>query len=420
MGTIELKLDASKHIIDICAELQNAGYETYVVGGAVRDFLINKVPKDYDLSTSATPDDIRRVFGRKRARLIGRRFRLVHLRHGTEIIEISTFRKIPSKIAQDVRIKHKLGNAPDNMIFCDNEFGTSEEDAWRRDFTINALFYDPVARKLVDHTGQGVDDVKNRLVRAIGNPAVRFEEDPVRILRALKFAGQCDMTLEAETEKALIKAVPLIRLAAPSRLTLELEKILKNPYSHKILSMFRKYGFLEYFLPELNAQWDSPAGEEVIKFLEIRNSRIATGKYRDSISVGLVLTMLPLIEKTYGALDSGAKWFANRSRAEFSEEVYYMIKDFYAPHALIKALLFSAQRTFVLLPELLNEDYIKKASNKPGYPHAREVMLVINQARGLNKSLENILPEKEEVHAAQNHKKRPRRRKHRPPHKPKE
>ncbi len=392
MGTVDLNLDIAKHIVDICNELQTAGYETYIVGGAVRDFLLNKIPKDYDLSTSATPDEIRRVFGRRRARIIGRRFKLVHLHNGKEIIEVSTFRKIPSKQDQDVKIKHKLGDVPQNMIFSDNEFGNSEEDAQRRDFTINALFYDPVARQLVDHTGQGLDDIKNRLVRAIGDPEVRFEEDPVRLLRALKFAGQCDMKLEPETEKALRKTLPLIRLAAPSRLTLELEKILKNPCGHKILSLFRDYGFLEYFLPNLDKYWDSKEGSQIMNMLELRNSRVTGGAYRDSISVAITLSVLPFVEKVYGQVTPGERWYTSSNRNAFADEIFYLIKDFYSPHALIKALIYSAQRTILLLSDLLDEERRGRALNKSGYLHAREVMIILNQLRNYDQNLENELP----------------------------
>ena len=138
----------AEHIAAIVAELQNAGYETYIVGGAVRDFLLERQPKDYDLSTSATPEQIRKVFAKRRVLIIGRRFRLVHLYHGKDIIEISTFRKRPEQSALP-EPNERAAQAPENMIFQDNEFGTAEEDAQRRDFTINSIFYDPIHDKLI-------------------------------------------------------------------------------------------------------------------------------------------------------------------------------------------------------------------------------------------------------------------------------
>ena len=225
------------HITEIIAGLQEAGYEAYLVGGAVRDFLLQRQPKDYDISTSATPEEVKKVFKKNRVMIIGRRFRLVHFYHGQEIIEISTFRKKPEAISISER-PARVQDAPENMIFRDNEFGTVQEDAERRDFTVNALFYDPVNDKLCDFTGMGVDDIKNGIVRAIGEPKVRFEEDPVRILRALKLVGQYGFTMDPETEKALRETLELITLASDSRMTLEMEIF---PINNFYLLFFLKY-----------------------------------------------------------------------------------------------------------------------------------------------------------------------------------
>ena len=187
--TIKPKIE--KYVTDIVAALQNAGYEAYIVGGAVRDFLLDRQPKDYDISTSATPEEVKKVFKKQRCMIIGRRFRLVHLYHGKEILEISTFRKKPEHNAP----------APEKMNFRDNEFGTVQEDAQRRDFTVNALFYDPVNDRIYDYTGHGLDDIRDGIVRIIGDPVTRLEEDPVRILRALKLVGQYGFRMEPETEK---------------------------------------------------------------------------------------------------------------------------------------------------------------------------------------------------------------------------
>ena len=180
------------YVTEIIQSLQDAGYEAYIVGGAVRDFLMGREPKDYDLSTSATPEQIRKVFRNRHCIIIGKRFRLVHLYCGREIIEISTFRRCPEQGVQQQspeRSKRRTA-APEKMIFRDNEFGTSYDDAFRRDFTVNAIFYDPVHNELFDYTGQGIRDIEERRIRIIGEAALRFEEDPVRMLRALKLKGQ--------------------------------------------------------------------------------------------------------------------------------------------------------------------------------------------------------------------------------------
>ena len=245
------KIIAAPHIKAIIETLQNAGYEAYVVGGAIRDLMLEREPKDYDISTSASPEDIREVFGRRRARIIGRRFKLVHLYNGKEIIEVSTFRRRP-EARKPAKYNPNYGPAPENMIFHDNEYGTAEEDAFRRDFTVNALFFNPVNGEVIDYTGQGVDDIINRKVRVIGDPALRFEEDPVRILRALKLVGQYGFSMTKETEAGVRDCIELITHASKSRLTLELEKVLKNAYSSDILKAFHEYGLLEHFLPFLD------------------------------------------------------------------------------------------------------------------------------------------------------------------------
>ena len=154
---MELKKLMDPAICGIVEQLQQAGYEAYIVGGAVRDLLLDRSPKDYDLSTSATPEEIRKVFRDRRTLIIGKRFQLVHLFLHGDIIEISTFRKRP----QPQQELHKPGReVPENLIVRDNEFGTAQEDAWRRDFTVNALFYDPVADQILDYTGMGLEDIK--------------------------------------------------------------------------------------------------------------------------------------------------------------------------------------------------------------------------------------------------------------------
>ena len=208
----DLLAKTDERIKNIVRQLQNAGYETYIVGGAVRDLLLGRPPKDYDISTAATPQEIRNVFGRRAARIIGKRFRLVHLMCDGDIIEISTFRRRPASTGAVPDKLSARGFVPDKMLFEDNDFGTSKEDAFRRDFTVNALFYDPVADKLIDYTGMGLADIQDQVVRIIGDGHERFEEDPVRLLRALKLVGQYGFKLAPETRASILVAIPrLIR-----------------------------------------------------------------------------------------------------------------------------------------------------------------------------------------------------------------
>ncbi len=182
----------------VVERIRQSKHEAYLVGGCVRDLMLGRKPKDFDVATSATPNELRRLF--RNCRIIGRRFRLAHIFFGRKIIETSTFRANPRAAADD---QGENGNGSgsgksDLLIRHDNEFGTAVEDARRRDFTINGLFYDIESGQVIDHVG-GMADLEARLVRTIGDPDIRLREDPVRILRAIKFAARCDLSIESET-----------------------------------------------------------------------------------------------------------------------------------------------------------------------------------------------------------------------------
>ncbi len=372
-----IKDKIAPHIVDIVGWLQEAGFETYVVGGAVRDLILDRPPKDYDLSTAATPQEIRRVLGKKRTFMIGRRFQLIHYHYGRDIIEISTFRQAPGKDHQPEALKQKLDPLPEKLILRDNEFGNAEDDAWRRDFTVNAVFYDPIADKVVDFTGMGVDDMNNGIVRAIGEPAHRFEEDPVRMLRALKLVGQYDFRLCEKTEQALTASLELINHAAVSRLNLELEKILKNPYGEKILDTFHRYGFLERFLPFLDSEWKTDAGRYAFRLLEERNRRVRDEQYRDSISLAMAILTLPFIEKSYGSGVHGELW---ENQDAFGREVRKIIRMVFTPRDTTKRIIASAINMLLLQPKMrFSRRNPEKLFRHPGYPHARELLIIQNK-----------------------------------------
>lgn len=371
-----LKPKIAPHIVGIIARLQEAGYEAYIVGGAVRDFLLDRQPKDYDLSTSATPEEIKKVFKDRHCLIIGKRFRLVHLRFQDEIVEISTFRRPPrEQSAYDDRPKRAL-NAPENMIFHDNEFGTAEEDAWRRDFTINAIFYDPVNDSLIDFTGQGLPDIQSHTIRIIGDADLRFEEDPVRLLRALKLVGQYQFSLAPETEKSLRKQLPLIVHAAPSRMTLELEKILKNPYGDKILNTFRSFGFLRYFLPALDQEFDTPQGRYAMQLLSKRNERMLGGLYRDSMSLAIALLTLPFAEKMIGNRQPGELW---EYEMEIDHTLRALISKVFTPHVTTKRAAAAAMRTLLFQPRLKQTVSNARYVGMHGYAGGRELAIIQNE-----------------------------------------
>ena len=386
--TLKSKIDP--RITEIVARLQNAGYETYIVGGAVRDFLLERTPKDYDLSTAATPEQIRSVFRDKRTLIIGRRFRLVHLFLGDDIIEISTFRKPPNAEDQADR-PPRAANAPEHMIFQDNEFGTSEDDAQRRDFTCNALFYDPVNNQIADFTKSGLDDIKAGIVRCIGKPALRFEEDPVRILRALKLVGQYGFTLEAETEKALHEVMPMIVHASISRMTLELEKILKNPYGDQILAAFRKYGFLQYFLPALDRRFDTEQGQYAMALLAKRNERLRAGCYRDSMSLAIALLTLPFFEKSpNGSGIQGGLW---TPRSGIEPLIADLIRAMFKPMALTRRACAAAVRNFLPQVRLKAGERLPRRVQAAGFATAREMSIIQNEVQWHIDDFETRIPQ---------------------------
>ncbi len=395
---MNIQKEIAPHITGIIARLQAAGFEAYIVGGAVRDLLLGRKPKDYDIATSATPTEVRKVFRDRRTLLIGRRFQLVHLFHKDEIIEISTFRRRPTSDQQSFRKSDRP--APEHMIFQDNEFGTAEEDAFRRDFTVNALLYDPVENEYADHTKMGRADLDAKIVRCIGDPMIRFEEDPVRILRALKLAGQYGFSIEKETEEAIGKSLHLITLVSPSRLTLELEKILKNPYSHNILKVFRQYGFLKYFLPYIDKNYETEQCRYFLELLEERNKRVMAGLYRDSISVGMSVFTLPFAERVYMTNEGkepfpGSLWENKPSFDDFDSLLHAVLKPQTPTRRSVMAAvkILMMQQRIKGVQNMKEEDVAALPRNK-SYSHARELAYIQNEVNWkMGEEWSSLLPD---------------------------
>lgn len=362
------------YIVRVVSSLQKAGYEAYVVGGALRDLLLGREPKDYDITTAATPEQVRAVFRKEHTLIVGRRFRLVHLMRGRDITEISTFRKRPAQSSQTNRPK-RCADAPDNMIFRDNEFGTAEDDAFRRDFTVNSLFYDPVSDTIRDFTGLGMEDIRNGVVRTIGDPALRFEEDPVRILRALKLIGQYGFRFEPETEAALRASLKLIWHASPARLALELEKILRNSYTAEILSAFRKYEFLQYFLPELDRAWDSPAMQYALELLALRGERIRAGLFRRSLSSAAAMIALPFAEQELGSGEKGCLW---EIVPGIEPVLKHTILRAFSPLVLTHRTVANVIANLMLQPRLKEGERLQELPGRNGYSAARELAVIQN------------------------------------------
>ncbi len=263
----------SPNALKVLYRLRQEGYQAYLVGGGVRDLLLGREPKDFDVATNARPEEIRRVF--RNCRIIGRRFRLAHVHFGNEIIEVATFRAQHDEESEEDALNEN------GRILSDNVYGTIEDDAWRRDFTVNALYYDINDFSVVDYTG-GVADLDEGRLRIIGDPVQRFREDPVRMLRAVRFAGKLGFRIDEASEEAIHDLGHLLEDISPARLFDETLKMFQAGYAAETFELLRHYGLFGYLFPETDAQ----LGEErdnfpqvfVARALENTDRRVEEGK----------------------------------------------------------------------------------------------------------------------------------------------
>lgn len=231
----------SENALKVLLRLKKANFEAYLVGGCVRDLLLGREPKDFDVATNASPEQVKQIF--RNCRIIGRRFRLAHVFFGREIIEVATFRGSEPE-ESDQQIVHE-----DGRLLRDNVFGTLEQDVWRRDFTVNALYYNIRDFSVVDYTG-GMQDHAAAVIRLIGDPDVRYREDPVRMLRAIRFAVKLGFTLHPETEKPIYAQADLLRGIPSARLYDEVIKLFLSGYGLQTFEMLRHYGLFAILFPD--------------------------------------------------------------------------------------------------------------------------------------------------------------------------
>jgi len=232
--------DISPKAISVLEQLTRADHQAYLVGGGVRDLLLRKAPKDFDIATSATPNQVRRLF--RQARIIGRRFKIVHVIFNREVIEVTTFRG-----HEHDSVDHKISEQ--GLVVRDNVFGTIEEDAWRRDFTINSLYYDIERNCIFDWTG-GFKDLKEGLIRMIGEPAKRYAEDPVRMLRAVRFSAKLGFDIEEKTAAPIVGMSHLIGVVSNSRLFDEVLKLYHCGHAEKMHVLLVQYGLFEHLFKQ--------------------------------------------------------------------------------------------------------------------------------------------------------------------------
>ncbi len=253
--------DIDADALKVLYRLQQANHTAYLVGGGVRDLLLGRPPKDFDIGTSAHPYEVKKLF--RNCWIIGRRFRLAHVKFGQKTIEVATFRRNvpdppPDAPTEDAEVVASAPAqlSPEGIIRRDNTFGTPEEDAFRRDFTVNALFYDIATFSIIDYVG-GLQDLEKRVIRSIGDPLVRFVEDPVRMLRAAVFAARLGFSMDPLVVEAIRELRPLIAKASPARLLEEYYKILRSGYAEASFRNLSELGLLELMTPELREPSDA-------------------------------------------------------------------------------------------------------------------------------------------------------------------
>ncbi len=263
----------SKNALTVVEKLNRNGYEAYIVSGCLRDLLLGKHPKDFDVATNARPDQIQTIFQRQ-CRLVGRRFRLAHIMFGHDVIEVATFRANHGEQHSENYAKQ----SEQGMLLRDNVYGTLEQDAERRDFTVNALYYSPKDNTLHDYFN-GLEDLKAGKLRLIGDPATRYQEDPVRMLRSIRFMAKLDMFLDKPSETPIRQLAYLLKNIPPARLFDESLKLLQAGYGVKTYRLLREYGLFEQLFPALipyfTPQGDSFAERMILTALTSTDERVA-------------------------------------------------------------------------------------------------------------------------------------------------
>jgi len=263
----------SENAVKVLYRLKKSGYEAYLVGGCVRDLLLGHEPKDFDVATDASPEQVRKVF--RNCRLIGRRFRLAHVHFGREIIEVATFRSSDTDDNKEQKVHE------DGRLLRDNVFGSIEDDVWRRDFTVNALYYNIRDFSIIDYTG-GMEDHSAGVLKLIGDPATRYREDPVRMLRAVRFAVKLGFSLDKSTEQPIFELAPLLKGIPAARLYDEVLKMFLTGKGVQTFEMLRHYGLFATLFPQadhcLNSEQDDFPRVFIAKALENSDKRIAEEK----------------------------------------------------------------------------------------------------------------------------------------------
>lgn len=356
----------------VVRRLTRGGHEAYLVGGCVRDLLVGVRPKDFDVATSARPEEVRALF--RNSRIIGRRFRLVHvLFPGSHVIETATFRRNPTPSA--------LGGEDDLLIRSDNVFGQAHEDAQRRDFTINGLFYDVDAKEVLDWVG-GMEHIRSRELHTIGDPVVRFQEDPVRMLRAVKFAARLDFGIAPAVYEAAVQCRGALAMAARPRLSEEVLRLMRGGAAHRSIWLLWEMGMLDLLIPELSVFLaDCPSDAIVWGMLgRVDEATRVRGAPLDDIVLWCALLLEPILEACNDAPDP------MRAAHDFLEPI---VERLNLPRRASDAV----RRIVAILPKL-DQGRAQRFKKNALFPVAEEVWKLRRQAMGKSSSTPAETPEK--------------------------
>lgn len=304
-----------ENVLKVLYRLHRSGYRAYLCGGSVRDLLLSRTPKDFDVATDAHPGEVRRLF--RNSRIIGRRFRLVHILFQDQVVEVATFRREPERIVVPDE------EPEDVLITDDNTFGSPLQDARRRDFTINALFYNIADFSVIDYVG-GLEDIAAGRVRVIGNPDLRFREDPVRMMRAIEFASRLGFEIEVATYDAVVRHRNDILKAAPPRVSEEILELLRRGWSRGAIRLMVDTALLEPLLPEIYNAIRGERSPYFWKMLEVLDRTVQAGR-KISDAVLLCVLMLPWV---FDELEKEEKRRESRMRIG---EVIVFIRDLTDP-----------------------------------------------------------------------------------------
>lgn len=384
-----------KDALFVMEKLRAHGHVAYLVGGSVRDLLLSHKPKDFDISTSAEPEAVKKIF--RNCILIGRRFRLAHVRFGRKILEVSTFR---------------AGNIEtDTLIVRDNIWGSPEEDALRRDFTINALFYDAATETIIDYVG-GYPDIQKRCLRTIGQPYMRFRQDPVRMLRLLKFQARFGLEIDPNAHIALLECRGELHKSAPARVLEEILRMLESTAAERFFRLLAEHGFMHILTPALGEFMESPHAEDVFGFLrEVDRTFLEKDGRALDRAVCLASLVFPFFARRMQTR------FFDRERlphlGEIQEEAGHLI------HEVFHSFLRPSRRMCSILLSVLTAQYrltpLEKRRRRklriPRDPEFSKALQFFQLRANQEPALQSILQEWTEAYETKSaHRKRPNRR----------